>query len=137
MVAMPNQVELFEEVGQAAPSVEDITTRHVFRTRLIRTRERLGYRQVDVAKLSGITAPAISHFENGTRMPTSESLKALADALAVSADYLLGRVDDPVSILGPAELLLHYSLLDADGRRAVERMAFTLASLRMEALPRK
>ena len=34
---------------------------------------------------------AISHFETGERRPSLENLLKLADALAVSVDYLLGR----------------------------------------------
>ena len=39
---------------------------------------------------------SVSHFETGHRFPNAESLRRLADALGVSADYLLGRVKNPV-----------------------------------------
>ena len=38
---------------------------------------------------------SVSHFETGHRFPNAESLRRLADALGVSADYLLGRVKKP------------------------------------------
>ena len=36
---------------------------------------------------------AVSHFETGTRKPSFDNLKRLADALRVTTDYLLGRTD--------------------------------------------
>ena len=36
---------------------------------------------------------AISHFETGTRKPSFDNLRRLADALSVTTDYLIGRVD--------------------------------------------
>ena len=39
-------------------------------------------------------ASAISHFETGTRKPSFDNLRRLADALDVTTDYLLGRVKD-------------------------------------------
>ena len=35
----------------------------------------------------------MSHFETGTRKPSFDNLKRLADALRVTTDYLLGRSD--------------------------------------------
>ena len=55
----------------------------------IRKSKRLS--QSDVAKKTGLKPAAISHFETGERRPSLENLQKLADALAVSVDYLLGR----------------------------------------------
>jgi transcriptional regulator with XRE-family HTH domain len=38
---------------------------------------------------------SIAHFETGSRKPSFDTLKKLANALEVTTDYLLGRVDDP------------------------------------------
>jgi transcriptional regulator with XRE-family HTH domain len=40
-------------------------------------------------------ASSIAHFESGSRKPSFESLRRLANALEITTDYLLGRVDDP------------------------------------------
>jgi transcriptional regulator with XRE-family HTH domain len=37
---------------------------------------------------------AISHFETGSRKPSFDNLRRLADALSVTTDYLIGRVDE-------------------------------------------
>ena len=37
---------------------------------------------------------AISHFETGGRKPSFDNLRRLADALDVTTDYLLGRVNE-------------------------------------------
>jgi len=37
----------------------------------------------------------VSHFESGPRKPSFDNLKALATALDVTTDYLLGRSDTP------------------------------------------
>lgn len=41
------------------------------------------------------TAAAISQFENGKRIPETQSLMDFADFFNVSVDYLLGRTDEP------------------------------------------
>ena len=53
-------------------------------------RNRLNLSQIELAKLSGVTSPAISQFESGIRKPSFESLPKLADALGVTTDYLVG-----------------------------------------------
>ena len=55
-----------------------------------------GLTQHELARRADVPTISVSHFETGHRFPTSESLSRLADALGVSADYLLGRVSDPV-----------------------------------------
>jgi transcriptional regulator with XRE-family HTH domain len=38
---------------------------------------------------------SIAHFEAGSRKPSFDTLRRLANALEVTTDYLLGRVDEP------------------------------------------
>lgn len=47
--------------------------------------------QQDLAKKTGLTAAAISHYVNGKQCPHAAALLLIADALNVSIDYLLGR----------------------------------------------
>jgi transcriptional regulator with XRE-family HTH domain len=58
-------------------------------------RESKNLSQTDLADRTGLQPSAISHFETGKRAPSFENLKRLADALSVSLDYLLGRVEEP------------------------------------------
>lgn len=48
------------------------------------------------------TAAAISQFENGKRIPETQSLMDFADFFNVSVDYLLGRTDEPGGTAGSA-----------------------------------
>lgn len=47
--------------------------------------------QAELAKSAGLQPSHVSHFETGRRAPAAENLRALADALGVTTDYLLGR----------------------------------------------
>jgi transcriptional regulator with XRE-family HTH domain len=65
-----------------------------FKDLLRRTREAKGLSQADLAAKTGLQPAAVSHFETGQRSPSFENLRKLADALSVSVDYLLGRIDE-------------------------------------------
>jgi len=65
-----------------------------FKDRLRRARELRGFTQLDLATKAGLQAAAISHFETGQRAPSFDNLRKLSDALTVSVDYLLGRIDE-------------------------------------------
>jgi transcriptional regulator with XRE-family HTH domain len=54
-------------------------------------REDRGISQADLAREADIHPTVISQFESGSRQPSPDNLKKLADALSVSIDYLLGR----------------------------------------------
>jgi len=67
----------------------------VFPERLREAREKIRkLSQEALANRAGLQASAISHFESGTRKPSFDNLRRLADALEVSTDYLLGRIDE-------------------------------------------
>lgn len=71
------------------------------------------WRQEDVARTAGCAQSQIAHWERG-RIPTLDNLIAVADALEVSLDWLLGRdtfaapsgCGDAVSATGPAATAL-------------------------------
>ncbi|MDP1628484.1 helix-turn-helix domain-containing protein [Parvibaculum sp.] len=62
-----------------------------FGDRLLAAREARGLNQTELAKASGLQPAAIGHFEKNRRKPSFANVRALAKALEVSADYLLGR----------------------------------------------
>jgi len=51
--------------------------------------------QVALQMQTGIEQALLSKFENGERIPPTESLIILADFYNVSIDYILGRTDKP------------------------------------------
>jgi transcriptional regulator with XRE-family HTH domain len=67
----------------------------VFRERLRTARELRSWSQSDLASRCGMPTSSVGHFEGGTRKPSFDNLRKLANALEVTTDYLLGRVDDP------------------------------------------
>jgi transcriptional regulator with XRE-family HTH domain len=64
-------------------------------TRLREWRENRGYTQENLAELLGISSQQIYRYESGKNEPTADLLSRMAKTLAVSADFLLGLVDDP------------------------------------------
>lgn len=63
--------------------------------RLVKLRRKYNYTQQRLADFLGITRPAYTAYERGTRQPDYETLLKLADYYDVSIDYLLGRTDNP------------------------------------------
>lgn len=51
--------------------------------------------QVALQVETGIEQALLSKFENGERIPPTETLLILADYYNVSIDYILGRTDNP------------------------------------------
>jgi transcriptional regulator with XRE-family HTH domain len=73
---------------------ESVLESDLFKDRLTLTREYRGWSQPELASLSGVSETSISHYENGSRMPSCDALVRLANCLEVTTDYLLGRADD-------------------------------------------
>ena len=63
--------------------------------RLKELRKSKGYTQVYVQMQTGIEQALLSKFENGERVPPTESLLRLAEFYNVSIDYILYRTDKP------------------------------------------
>ena len=56
-------------------------------------RKEKGLSQIAVQKQTGIEQALISKYENGERVPPTETLMQLADFYGVSMDYIMGRTD--------------------------------------------
>lgn len=54
-------------------------------------RHHNGDTQAQLAKRLSLSVTAISLYENGSRLPTYETLESIADYFDVSMDYLFGR----------------------------------------------
>lgn len=63
--------------------------------RLREARLKKGITQAEVAKRLGVTRSVIARYEKEINDPPSENISRLAEILGVSADWLLGRTDDP------------------------------------------
>lgn len=67
--------------------------------RIKTVRIEAGLTQQQLAKRLGIPYQSIGQWERGMRNPKIETLQAIADAIGVSLDYLLGNVSDPFFVL--------------------------------------
>ncbi len=65
------------------------------KTNLKVLRKNRGYTQIAVQMKTGIEQALLSKFENGERIPPTETLIRLADFYDVSIDYILCRTDIP------------------------------------------
>jgi len=65
-----------------------------FGDRLIAAREARGLNQTELAQRAGLQPAAIGHFERNRRKPSFANVRALAKALNISSDYLLGRTTE-------------------------------------------
>jgi len=66
-----------------------------FKERLKELRANKKVVQREIADYLDITGRAYQHYETGTRFPDFHGIIKLADYFDVSADYLLGRSDNP------------------------------------------
>ena len=67
----------------------------VFCMRVKKLRKSRGEQQTDLATAIGATQATISDIENGRRATSFDRLAAICIHYNVSADYLLGLVDEP------------------------------------------
>lgn len=65
------------------------------KTNLKQLRKNKGYTQISVQMKTGIEQALLSKFENGERVPPTETLIKLADFYNVSIDYILCRTENP------------------------------------------
>jgi transcriptional regulator with XRE-family HTH domain len=62
---------------------------------LKKLRKQAGLTQISLQMKTGIEQALLSKFENGERIPPTETLILLADFYNVSMDYIMGRTENP------------------------------------------
>lgn len=72
--------------------------------RLRELRERLGWSQRELARRCGLGESFINRYESGISDPSAANIKLIAEALGISADYLLGLSDEPRGQMGDGQL---------------------------------
>lgn len=65
----------------------------VMRNNLLKLRKAKGITQISLQMATGIEQALISKFENGERIPPTETLMILADFYNVSMDYIMCRTE--------------------------------------------
>jgi len=100
-----------------------------FSKRLKEARENLKWTQNQLSIEAGLPTSSIAQFETDVRKPSFETLRRLASALQVTTDYLLGRVDEPQTVLNSsAALFRHLDNISGDDRKLLEDFAAMLAN---------
>ena len=99
---------------------------------LHRLRLEKGLSQRAVAADLGISQALLSHYENGAREPGLAFVCRACDYYGVSADYLLGRTDQPMA---PSEQLGRLKTALRAVRDAADQADFALKSLTGEGEP--
>ncbi|MCL2722484.1 MAG: XRE family transcriptional regulator [Treponema sp.] len=100
-----------------------------FYKRLKEARESLKWTQNQLSIESGIPISSIAQFETNARKPSFASLRSLASALRVTTDYLLGRVNEPQTVLNSEDALFrHLDKITGDDRKLLENFAEILAN---------
>lgn len=100
----------------------------LFTARLQQMRKKRNLNQEELAQKSKLASTAISHFESGSRKPSFENLRKLADALEVSIDYLMGRTDNISSSQAiDVEIFRDYENLTDDDRELARDFMARLA----------
>jgi len=69
----------------------------VFPSRLREQRQKLDISQSALAKLLGVTKSTIGLYETGDNVPDVKTLAKMTKCFGVSADYLIGGVEDPTT----------------------------------------
>lgn len=66
-----------------------------FYQRIREQREDKDLSQTEVGEKTGMTQRKISRLENNATQPTTAEIKTLCEFYNLSADYLLGLIDEP------------------------------------------
>ncbi len=69
-----------------------------FSEKLKTIREDKGYTQQELAEALHLSATALSHYETGSREPSIETIKQIAEFLDVSIDYLYSSLPSALYI---------------------------------------
>lgn len=102
-------------------------------------RKRRGIRQEDLAEQLGVSAQAVSKWENDLSCPDILLLPRIADILETSTDELLSRRPRPETVLLPEsrrrdinEMTLRIHVNSADGDRVKVNLPMALVKVALE-----
>lgn len=104
----------------------------LFPIRLKELREESGYAsQQAFANAFGVAQSTVGGWESGSRTPTLEVTKQLAQFFRVSTDYLCGNVNDPVFHLDNERILRELNSLPGDEPEKEKAPLFSSEALRL------
>lgn len=102
--------------------------------RLIACRKKLGITKQEAAMRMRLSQPAYLRYESGERTPSFHVIYYMAHILGTSADYLIGKTDDPT----PDSYVVHaeerpdlFTLVETYNASTADTQKRLLAYLRM------
>lgn len=75
--------------------------KEIFAIRVKKLRKARGEQQKELAEAIGATQATISDIENGRKATSFDRFAAICQHYNVSADYLLGLIDEPRTLIPP------------------------------------
>ena len=75
--------------------------KEIFAIRVKKIRKAHGEQQKELAEAIGATQATISDIENGRKATSFDRLAEICKHYNVSADYLLGLIDEPRELISP------------------------------------
>lgn len=75
--------------------------KEIFAIRVKKLRKAHGEQQKELAEAIGATQATISDIENGRKATSFDRFAAICQHYNVSADYLLGLIDEPRTLIPP------------------------------------
>ena len=88
--------------------------------RIKKARLEKGYTQLQLAEMIGVAKNTITGYETGTREPDSSRITAIANALNVSGDYIIGTEYDWLPSSAAMKIAAKYDKLDQHGRELID-----------------
>jgi transcriptional regulator with XRE-family HTH domain len=105
--------------------------KNLFSERLKKARQKKGFTQEKLSKLTGINQKVISKYEQGVILPGADNLQKLIIALGITADYLLlpqATMKDVPRVKDP-ELYERYFVIESLSEKERESVLFLLNSI--------
>ncbi|WP_373231302.1 helix-turn-helix domain-containing protein [Cohnella sp.] len=93
--------------------------------RIALLRDKRGWTQETLASSLGISRAALSHYEKNRREPDTETLTKVADLFSVTIDYLVGRTNEPNTVLD-SDVKQFADELELSDAELLERFALTV-----------
>ncbi|MVO98674.1 MULTISPECIES: helix-turn-helix domain-containing protein [Paenibacillus] len=100
--------------------------------RIAGLREKHALTQEELAGKLGISRAALSHYETSRREPDYETMNKIATFFKVSADYLLGRTNNPQAVLDD-DVSEFVNSLDLSDDKILDKFALTIDGRKLTA----
>jgi transcriptional regulator with XRE-family HTH domain len=112
-------------------NIKVMELKNLFSERLKKARQKKGFTQEKLSKLTGINQKVISKYEQGVILPGADNLQKLIIALGITADYLLlpqATMKDVPRVKDP-ELYERYFVIESLSEKERESVLFLLNSI--------